>query len=133
MELKGYQQTNLNALDRFLECVGKHNNITKGFYEFWQTNNPPLTPFPGAIIEPYKNNVVGAPHVCHKVPTGGGKTFIASAALKVAMDRINPLYKVVVWLVPSNAILAKFTTLEWAKAKKWLPIFAQIPPNLSSV
>lgn len=105
MELKGYQQTNLNALDRFLECVGKHNNITKGFYEFWQTNNPPLTPFPGAIIEPYKNNVVGAPHVCHKVPTGGGKTFIASAALKVAMDRINPLYKVVVWLVPSNAIL----------------------------
>lgn len=105
MELKGYQQTNLDALDRFLSCVDKRKNTAAGFYEFWQTNNPPLTPFPGTIIEPYKDNVKGAPHVCHKVPTGGGKTFIASAALKVAINHINPLYKVVVWLVPSNAIL----------------------------
>lgn len=105
MELKGYQQTNLDALDRFLSCVDKNKDTARGFYEFWQTNNPPLTPFPGTIIEPYKDNVKGAPHVCHKVPTGGGKTFIASAALKVAMTHIKPLYKVVVWLVPSNAIL----------------------------
>lgn len=105
MELKGYQQTNIDALDRFLSCVEKYNDTAKGFYEFWQTNNPPITPFPGTIIEPYKNNVKGAPHICHKVPTGGGKTFIASAALKVAMSHINPPYKVVVWLVPSNAIL----------------------------
>ena len=105
MELKGYQQTNLNALDRFLSCVDKRKSTATGFYEFWQTNNPPITPYPGTAIEPYKDNVKGAPHVCHKVPTGGGKTFIASAALKVAMDHINPLYKVVVWLVPSNAIL----------------------------
>lgn len=105
MELKGYQQTNLNALDRFLSCVDAKKNTAMGFYMFWQTNDPPITPFPGTIIEPYKDNVKGAPHVCHKVPTGGGKTFIAAAALKVAMTHINPLYKVVVWLVPSNAIL----------------------------
>ena len=105
MELKGYQQTNLKALDRFLSCVDQQKDTAKGFLEFWQTNNPPLTPFPGTIIEPYKDNVKGAPHICHKVPTGGGKTFIASAALKVAMSHINPIYKVVVWLVPSNAIL----------------------------
>ena len=105
MELKGYQQTNLDALDRFLSCVDQCKDTAKGFYHFWQTNDPPITPFPGTIIEPYKNNVKGAPHICHKVPTGGGKTFIASAALKVAMEHINPPYKVVVWLVPSNAIL----------------------------
>lgn len=105
MELKGYQQMNLDALDRFLSCVDECKDIAKGFNEYWQTNNPPIIPFPGTIIEPYKNNVKGAPHVCHKVPTGGGKTFIASAALKVAMSHTTPLYKVVVWLVPSNAIL----------------------------
>ena len=105
MELKGYQHTNLDALDRFLACVEKFNNISAGFNEFWQTNNPPLIPSIGTIIEPYKDNVKGAPHICHKVPTGGGKTFIASAALKVAMSHINLPYKVVVWLVPSNAIL----------------------------
>ena len=64
-----------------------------------------FTPFPGTIIEPYRDNVKGAPHICHKVPTGGGKTLIAAAALKVAMRHIDPQYKVVVWLVPSNAIL----------------------------
>lgn len=105
MEIKGYQQTNLDALDRFLSCVDKWKDTSKGFYDFWQNNNPPITPFPGTIIEPYKDNVKGAPHICHKVPTGGGKTFIASAALKIAMAHIDPLYKVVVWLVPSNAIL----------------------------
>lgn len=105
MELKGYQQTNLDALDRFLGCVEKQNSIAKAFAEFWQTNNPPIMPSLGASVEPYKDNVKGAPHVCHKVPTGGGKTFIASAALKVAMQHVDSLYKVVVWLVPSNAIL----------------------------
>lgn len=110
MELKGYQQTNLNALDRFLTCIDRNKNIEKAYREFWQTNTPPITPFSGTIIEPYKNNVKGAPHVCLKVPTGGGKTFIASAALKVIMEHIEPLYKVVIWLVPSNAILTQTLT-----------------------
>lgn len=105
MELKGYQLMNLNALDRFLTCVEKCNNTAKGYFEFWRTNNPPITPRPEGVIEPYKDNVKGAPHVCLKVPTGGGKTFIAAAALNVAMSHYNPQYKVVVWLVPSNAIL----------------------------
>ena len=105
MELKGYQQTNLDALDRFLGCVEEHQNIAKAFAAFWQTNNPPVTPMVGTAIEPYRDNVKGAPHICHKVPTGGGKTLIAAAALKVAMQHIDPQYRVVVWLVPSNAIL----------------------------
>ncbi len=37
MELKGYQQTNLDALDRFLSCVDKNKDTARGFYEFWQT------------------------------------------------------------------------------------------------
>lgn len=106
MELKPYQQTNLDALDRFLTCLDKFNgNPTKAFQEFWMTNNPPITPSIGEVVAPYKNNVQGAAHICHKVPTGGGKTFIAAAAIKTAMSHLNPLYKMVVWLVPSNTIL----------------------------
>lgn len=105
MELKSYQLTNLAALDRFLSCVEEHKSIAEAFTAYWKTNNPPVTPMPGAVIEPYRDNVKGAPHVCHKVPTGGGKTLIAAAALKVAMQHFDPTYKVVVWLVPSNAIL----------------------------
>ena len=69
------------------------------------TNNPPITPTEGEVVAPYRNNVKGAAHVCHKVPTGGGKTFIAAGALKYAMNHLNPMYKMVVWLVPSNTIL----------------------------
>ncbi len=105
MELKDYQQAHLHALDRFLTCVEQYNDIAKGFSAFWQNNNPPIQPAVGTVIAPYKNNVQGAPHVCMKVPTGGGKTFIAAAALRVAIDHIQPPYRVVVWLVPSNAIL----------------------------
>lgn len=105
MELKGYQEDNIKALDRYLSCVDKYNSTIKGFFHFWLENNPPITPLLGTAIEPYKDNVKDAPHVCLKVPTGGGKTFIASAALKTAMAHITPPYKVVVWLVPSNAIL----------------------------
>ncbi len=54
------------------------------------------------------------PHVCLKVPTAGGKTFIACNALKTIFDafgtfdsdrRYDDRPRVVVWLVPSVAIL----------------------------
>ena len=41
-----------------------------------------------------------------KVPTAGGKTFIATNAIKTIIDHLDPLKsKVVVWLVPSITIL----------------------------
>lgn len=106
MELKNYQQKILNDLERFLEISQETRSIGEAYTKFWQTNNPPFNPFPQMPIEPYKDNVPGAPHLCIKVPTGGGKTFIASAALKTIFDAFSLLSKCfVVWLVPSNAIL----------------------------
>ena len=40
------------------------------------------------------------PHVCLKVPTGGGKTLLGVAAL----ERLNPATGCVLWIVPSKAI-----------------------------
>ena len=60
-------------------------------------------------MESYKNNVKGVPHVCAKVPTAGGKTFIAVNSIKAifnAIHRHNPKRpEFVVWLVPSLTIL----------------------------
>ena len=60
-------------------------------------------------IAPYKNNVPGIPHVCAKVPTAGGKTFIAVNAIKAIFDALAVHHpersKLVVWLVPSLSIL----------------------------
>ena len=107
MELKSYQQQILADLQRFMQCVQETKDAGKAFSQFWFTHpRTPLNPFPGEAVEPYKNNVKNAPHVCIKVPTGGGKTFIASAALSTLFSAFDPQHsKMVVWLVPSITIL----------------------------
>lgn len=56
----------------------------------------------------YQNKIENTPHVCIKVPTGGGKTFIACSAVKTIFEHF-PVNKpkVVVWLVPSDSILTQ--------------------------
>lgn len=107
MELKPYQQQILADLQRFMQCVQEKKDIAKAFSQFWMCHpRTPLTPFPGNAVEPYKNNVNKAPHICIKVPTGGGKTFIASAALGTIFREFDQAhFRTVVWLVPSITIL----------------------------
>ncbi|VVD68910.1 hypothetical protein PMO31116_00496 [Pandoraea morbifera] len=102
MELKDYQAEVLTDLgkylDTLLECQG---HLTKAFTKYWQDR--------GVLNQIYKNNVKEVPHVCVKVPTAGGKTFIAVNALDrifSAFAEYNPTRsKFVVWLVPSLTIL----------------------------
>lgn len=102
MELKDYQAdvlTDLSAyLDTLLECKG---HLPNSFAKYWQER--------GVLNQVYKNNIKEVPHVCVKVPTAGGKTFIAVNALErifSAFAEYNPTRpKFVVWLVPSLTIL----------------------------
>ena len=107
MILKQYQKDIIEDLTRYLEILQKTRNISESFNEFWRLHpRTPLTPFPGEIVEPYKNNIAGVPHVCLKVPTAGGKTFIAANALRPIFSIFPQDHaKTVVWLVPSNSIL----------------------------
>jgi type III restriction enzyme len=107
MELKPYQQEVITDLARFLDCVQATKNLPDAFYDFWATHpRTPVQPFSGTAIEPYKNTVPGVPHVTIKVPTAGGKTFLAANALRTIFAAFpvgRP--KAVVWLVPSITIL----------------------------
>ncbi len=107
MELKSYQQQILDDLQRFMQCVQETKRADTAFCKFWlEHSRTPLNPFPGTAVEPYKNNVKNAPHVCIKVPTGGGKTFIASASLATIFKEFDEShFRTVVWLVPSITIL----------------------------
>ena len=50
----------------------------------------------------------GVPNLCFKVPTGGGKTFLACSAVRPVFDALPfTKTKAVVWLVPSDAILTQ--------------------------
>lgn len=102
MELKKYQETVIENLNSFLATLEQHPDLRVAFREYWTEQ--------GATEMPaYQNNVKGVPHVCIKVPTAGGKTFIAVNALAPIFDsiqRVDPLRpQLVVWLVPSLTIL----------------------------
>jgi len=107
MELKSYQQEVINDLSLFLEYVQETKDTKEAFYDFWAKHpRTPIQPFSGTSIEPYKNNVPRVPHICVKVPTAGGKTFIACNALKTIFDAFDyDKPKAVMWLVPSITIL----------------------------
>lgn len=103
MELKSYQRAVLNNLKRYLELMGKTNNYSQAYRDLMTEQNIRVG-FNG--VPDYKNTIPNTPHVCFKVPTGGGKTFLACNAIRPIFEAM-PLEqpRVVVWLVPSDAIL----------------------------
>lgn len=103
MELKTYQKKEMQNLSSFLECVDEDNDIKKAWKDYWEKQDIHIG-FGG--VPNYNNAITGVPHICMKVPTGGGKTFMACSAIKKIFDKM-PLDKarVVVWLVPSDSIL----------------------------
>ena len=98
-ELRGYQTAALNALRGYLRRMiryGDEANPAQAAFQV-QTNAPYATaPDVGA----------GVPYICIRIPTGGGKTILAAYAVGVAakeyLQADNPM---VLWLVPSTAIL----------------------------
>lgn len=106
MELKSYQRKVIENLEEYLEYVQEEKDLREAFDKYWEDKIGPYNPLDGSGMQPYKSNVPNAAHVCVKVPTAGGKTFIAVNALHSifsAYDSSKP--KVVVWLVPWSNLL----------------------------
>ncbi len=109
MELKPYQQQVLNNLDKYLEYLLKFQDPAKAFNRYWEDLvGKYQMKLDGTYsgMKPYKNNIPGATHIAIKVPTAGGKTFIACNAVNSifkSFDASKP--KAVVWLVPWSNLL----------------------------
>ena len=103
MELKNYQKKVMDNLSSYMNCLTRCENLTSAWREYWYRQD--INVGHGGVPS-YKETIKGVPHVCMKVPTGGGKTFMACAAIKRIYDAM-PMDKpkVVVWLVPSDPIL----------------------------
>ncbi len=91
LQLKSYQQTALDALTGFLRHAQQVG---------------PGAAFRAATQRGYADEVFGrVPCVCLRIPTGGGKTLLASHAIpRLGSDGIARDYPVALWLVPSDAI-----------------------------
>ncbi|WP_411725373.1 DEAD/DEAH box helicase family protein [Methyloglobulus sp.] len=95
--LKKYQQQVLAVLENFL-VAARSQPVELAFGQaLSQQNQTPI---------PYRHYAFGQiPYVCLRLPTGGGKTVLASYTVKVAKQAyLEQDYPVVLWLMPTNTI-----------------------------
>ena len=104
MELKQYQRDVLREVGRFAKTYAITGDAKAAYDRFM--GDIGLTPGQGGV-ERYRDDLGGAPKVCVKVPTGGGKTFIGASAVRVLTEALPSRTSVVVWLVPRREILSQ--------------------------
>jgi len=93
-ELKAYQKKSLEVLEKYLEAAQAQG--PKAAFESLTEHS-----------QRYKivDGLEDVPYVCLRLPTGGGKTILASHSIKVtARAYLEQDFPVVLWLVPTNTI-----------------------------
>lgn len=126
MELKEYQRGALDALARWLEALEDARRDSETTIEMLQQRqidtslinelrnypkdawrrlreNGGVAATAGEHVDRTDDANRPIPHICFKVPTGGGKTLLAAAAL----ERLPWQRGLVLWIVPSKAIYAQ--------------------------
>ena len=107
MELKNYQKEVLTDLESFIEHTNTSSSLSQAYSAYWADKGINIDALVGnKYLQPYADVIKGVPNVTIKVPTAGGKTFIACNALKylfAGFPEKRP--KVVAWFVPSDPIL----------------------------
>lgn len=104
MNLNTYQQKVIQDLEKYLTHLKLANyDMVKAFSNYWEEQG-----VTGQSVK-YTNHIANCPHICFKVPTAGGKTFIATNAISPVFEFmqtfISDKSKLVLWLVPSLSIL----------------------------
>lgn len=108
MELKKYQKEVLEDLRSYLIHLNECRSPRQAFNRHWMDKGINPNDLSTDYMHPYDDTIKGIPNVTIKVPTAGGKTFIACNALKPLFDRFpenSP--RAVAWFVPSDPILTQ--------------------------
>ena len=133
MELKVYQQNALDAFTRWLETLYEVETISKTAIETleqagvdsisaelqnypqnaWQNlkQSDGVASTAGDYVTRTDDANRPIPHICFKVPTGGGKTLLAASAL----ERLHRQRGLTLWIVPTRAIYAQTKKALWDK------------------
>ena len=105
LTLKTYQQQALDSLARFLAAGRNTGSLSAAWAQEMQRQAADAEP-DARTQAPYRNSAFGdTPCVCLRIPTGGGKTLLASHAVALmARTWRQADFPVVLWLVPSTTI-----------------------------
>lgn len=111
MQLKDFQLRTLNTLRDFFRACVQYKKPHLAFSEITIEKFGLSVPY---IPAPELSDL---PYVCLRLPTGGGKTLVAAYSVEIAArEYLQTDQPLVVWLVPSNAILTQ--TINALKNKK---------------
>ena len=97
---KNYQQQVLNSIEAYFRAIRTVGNADLAFYrvthELWQK---------GVQYRPIDGFNNAMPYFCLRVPTGGGKTWLAAKSVDlVNKELLCSQFSVILWLVPSKTI-----------------------------
>lgn len=101
MKLKRFQEDAISVLTQYLERARLAGDPEQAFIEILREREPGNSPATYRTI----SGLVGVPNVCLRLPTGGGKTLLASHTVATASRHfLERDFPVVLWMVPTNTI-----------------------------
>jgi len=97
---KNYQTAVLESVEKYFRACRELGNANTAFYqttlELWER---------GSQFNPIEGFAPDMPYFCLRVPTGGGKTWLAAKSVSsINTHLLGTEHSVILWLVPSNAI-----------------------------
>ena len=104
--LKEYQNRALETLAKFLRQAKQTGDVAQAYSEAIATIYSDTVEEQKLPKIPYRDFQFGSvPYVCIRIPTGGGKTILASHSIGVAgREYLEVEFPIVLWLVPSTTI-----------------------------
>lgn len=91
---KKYQLELLNSVTEYFTACHEQQNPSLAFYSMTET-----------AYQSLKGFAEDMPYFCLRVPTGGGKTWLAAKSVQLINTQLlRSEYSVILWLVPSNQI-----------------------------
>ncbi|HPH96237.1 MAG TPA: DEAD/DEAH box helicase family protein [Anaerolineaceae bacterium] len=99
LKLKEYQQRALDTLQKYFRLSQTLGDADTAFYQITREIFGRGIPYHPIETLP------GLPYICIRIPTGGGKTLVASHAVGIAAhELLHTDHALVLWLAPSNII-----------------------------
>ncbi|MGH8162420.1 MAG: DEAD/DEAH box helicase [Gammaproteobacteria bacterium] len=97
---KAYQQSVLDSVEAYFREIQATENANSAFYNvtlrLWNR---------GIAYHPIDGFDTAMPYFCLRVPTGGGKTWLAAKSVALVNgELLRSEFSVILWLVPSNTI-----------------------------
>lgn len=136
MQLKEYQRETLQSLDRWLDTLSSAKTASEeiiqklesvdippsdeqkdyprhAWEQLKQSGHLPIEQLGIPYVQRTTDNNQPIPHICLKVPTGGGKTLLGAATTERILMQSGKNSGLLLWIVPTRAIYEQTKATLW--------------------